>query len=54
MGFAGLARPANLPTAAADILAGIAIILYLKDIVVVNFMSGHCGNVLSLVFSSIA
>ncbi|WP_091602623.1 UbiA-like protein EboC [Maribacter dokdonensis] len=54
MGFARLARPANLPTAAADILAGIAIILYLKDIVVLNFMSGQSGNVLSLIFSSIA
>jgi 4-hydroxybenzoate polyprenyltransferase len=54
MGFARLARPANLPTAAADILAGIAIGLYLTNIDVIQFSVKHSENVLSLVFSSIA
>mgnify|MGYP003681894138 CR=1 FL=1 len=54
MGFARLARPANLPTAAADILAGIAIGLYLANIDVIQFLVENSNNVFSLVFSSIA
>ena len=37
MGFARLARPANLPTAAADILAGVAIALNFLEIRVLIF-----------------
>ncbi|APQ19216.1 ubiquinone biosynthesis protein UbiA [Maribacter hydrothermalis] len=54
MGFARLARPANLPTAAADILAGIAIALYLQNIDVLDFLTEQIGDVLLLVFSSVA
>ena len=54
MGFARLARPANLPTAAADILAGVAIALYLKNIEVLKFLGDQSADILSLVFSSIA
>ncbi|MDO6472700.1 UbiA-like protein EboC [Maribacter sp. 1_MG-2023] len=54
MGFAHLARPANLPTAAADILAGIAIALYLKNIEALNFLTEQSGDVLLLIFSSVA
>tara|TARA_R110000751_G_scaffold206717_2_gene310679 strand:+ start:2403 stop:3302 length:900 start_codon:yes stop_codon:yes gene_type:complete len=54
MGFARLARPANLPTAAADILAGVAIALYLKNIEVLKFLEDQSADILSLVFSSIA
>ncbi|WP_084684701.1 UbiA-like protein EboC [Maribacter forsetii] len=54
MGFARLARPANLPTAAADILAGIAIALYLSTIDVLGFLTEQSGDVLLLVFSSVA
>ncbi|WP_116769803.1 UbiA-like protein EboC [Maribacter litoralis] len=54
LGFARLARPANLPTAAADILAGIAIMLYLQNIDVLTFLGEQGGDVLSLVFSSVA
>ncbi|WP_282051100.1 UbiA-like protein EboC [Maribacter aquivivus] len=54
MGFARLARPANLPTAAADILAGIAIALYLRNIETLKFLSEQSGDVLLLVFSSVA
>jgi hypothetical protein len=54
MGFARLARPANLPTAAADILAGVAITLFLEHIEVLSFLKGNSISVLLLVFSSIA
>ncbi|MEP2240041.1 MAG: UbiA-like protein EboC [Maribacter sp.] len=54
MGFARLARPANLPTAAADILAGIAIALYVRKIEVLNFLVEQSGDMLLLVFSSVA
>tara|TARA_R110001592_G_scaffold287423_1_gene556219 strand:- start:441 stop:1340 length:900 start_codon:yes stop_codon:yes gene_type:complete len=54
MGFARLARPANLPTAAADILAGVAITLFLEHIEVLSFLKENSISVLSLVFSSIA
>ena len=54
MGFARLARPANLPTAASDILAGVAITLFLENIEILNFLKGNSVSVVSLVFSSIA
>ena len=54
LGFARLARPANLPTAAADILAGIAIALYLRNIDVLGFLTEQSGDVILLVFSSVA
>tara|TARA_R110002051_G_scaffold1246_2_gene6867 strand:- start:6058 stop:6957 length:900 start_codon:yes stop_codon:yes gene_type:complete len=53
-GYLQLMRPANLPTAAADILAGITIILYLRNIDVLTFLSDHGGVVLLLVLSSVA
>lgn len=53
MGFARLARPANLPTAAADICAGIAIGLYIQSIDAGLFLPEHIGITLSLVFSSV-
>lgn len=53
MGFARLARPANLPTAAADICAGIAIGLYVQSIDTGLFLQEHIGITLSLVFSSV-
>ncbi|MDO1511716.1 UbiA-like protein EboC [Maribacter confluentis] len=53
-GYLELMRPANLPTAAADIFAGIAIILYLRNIEVLSFLSENGGDVFLLVFSSIA
>ncbi|KKO00308.1 hypothetical protein LCGC14_0127260 [marine sediment metagenome] len=54
MGFARLARPANLPTAVADILAGVAISLYLKNIEVLKFLGEQSSDILLLVFSSVA
>ncbi|WP_291962084.1 UbiA-like protein EboC [Maribacter sp.] len=54
MGFARLARPANLPTAAADIMAGFAIALYLKNIVVIDFLKEHNVDLLLLVISSVS
>ena len=54
MGFARLTRPANLPTAAADVLAGIAIILYLRNIEVLTYLREQSGDVFFLVFSSVA
>jgi 4-hydroxybenzoate polyprenyltransferase len=54
MGFARLARPANLPTAAADILAGVAITLFLEHIEVLSYLKENSISVLLLVFSSIA
>lgn len=52
MGFARLARPANLPTAAADIFAGISLALFSSMIAVVDFFSENTGACISLVFSS--
>tara|TARA_R110000744_G_scaffold22977_3_gene58533 strand:- start:802 stop:1701 length:900 start_codon:yes stop_codon:yes gene_type:complete len=54
MGFARLARPANLPTAASDILAGVAITLFLENIEVLSFLRENSISVVLLVFSSIA
>ncbi len=53
MGFARLARPANLPTAAADIFAGIAIGLYAQNVEVLGFLRENVGSVVSLLFSSV-
>ncbi|WP_419212136.1 UbiA-like protein EboC [Maribacter sp. X9] len=53
MGFARLARPANLPTAAADILAGMAIGLNIQNTGALVFLQENLTSVLSLVFSSI-
>lgn len=53
MGFARLARPANLPTAAADIFAGMTIGLYVQNTDVLVFLSDNVSSVVSLVFSSI-
>lgn len=53
MGFAQLARPANLPTAAADILAGIAIGLFFKNIDAISFLEDNIVKILSLTFSSV-
>lgn len=53
MGFARLARPANLPTAAADIFAGMAIGLYTQNTEIQDFFGEHVSSVISLVFSSI-
>ena len=53
MGFARLARPANLPTAAADILAGMAIGLFAEQRMAFQFMVQHWAMVVSLIFSSI-
>jgi 4-hydroxybenzoate polyprenyltransferase len=53
-GYLQLMRPANLPTAAADILAGIAIILYLQNVEALSFLNLQGRNVFVLVFSSVA
>lgn len=53
MGFARLARPANLPTAAADIFAGVIIGLFLGQVLVLNAVQEHGSTVLLLIFSSI-
>ncbi|TLP81691.1 UbiA-like protein EboC [Maribacter sp. ACAM166] len=53
LGFAHLARPANLPTAAADILAGIAIGLFFENIAAIAFLKENLLSVLSLIFSSV-
>jgi len=53
MGFARLARPANLPTAAADIFAGVAIGLFAEQILPFQYMAEHWVVVLCLIFSSI-
>ncbi|WP_424001544.1 UbiA-like protein EboC [Maribacter sp. IgM3_T14_3] len=53
-GYLQLMRPANLPTAAADILAGITIVLYLQNIDVMTFLGEQGGDVFLLVFSSVA
>lgn len=53
MGFARLARPANLPTAAADIFAGAAIGLYAQNVEVLGFLMDNIKDVLSVVFASV-
>lgn len=53
MGFARLARPANLPTAAADILAGISLALFSLNSTSLDFFSENWDEVLSLVFASV-
>lgn len=53
MGFARLARPANLPTAAADILAGISLALFSFNSDTSDFFVENGGNILSLVFASV-
>ena len=53
MGFARLARPANLPTAAADILAGVAIGLFFENIEAFSFFKENIFLVLSLTLSSV-
>ncbi len=53
MGFARLARPANLPTAAADILAGIAISLALGKLPIMEHFLDNVSQVLWLIFASV-
>lgn len=53
MGFARLARPANLPTAAADILAGITISLYFLNTEAATFFVESRFEVFLLVCSSV-
>ncbi|PIB25250.1 UbiA-like protein EboC [Maribacter sp. 4G9] len=53
IGFARLARPANLPTAAADIFAGIALALFSTIVGIPEFFSVNGQGILSLVFASV-
>lgn len=53
MGLARLCRPANLPTAAADILAGIAISCFFSGIASVDYFLVDTGIITLLVFSSV-
>ena len=53
MGFARLARPANLPTAAADIFAGISLALFSLNVKIPEFFSANGGGIWSLVFASV-
>lgn len=53
MGLARLCRPANLPTAAADILAGIAISCFFSGIASVDYFLVDTGTITLLVFSSV-
>ncbi|MFX0557687.1 UbiA-like protein EboC [Maribacter sp. CXY002] len=53
LGFARLARPANLPTAAADIIAGIAICLSHEGISSIDFFQENMTLLVALVFSSV-
>jgi 4-hydroxybenzoate polyprenyltransferase len=53
MGLARLCRPANLPTAAADILAGIAISCFFSGIASVDNFLVDTGTIILLVFSSV-
>ena len=53
MGFARLARPANLPTAAADILAGAAISRYFWVTDSIKYLGDNPLKLLLLVFSSV-
>jgi len=53
MGFARLARPANLPTAAADILAGIAICLSLEGFPIMEYFLENVVQVVCLILASV-
>lgn len=53
MGLARLCRPANLPTAAADIFAGIAISCFFSGIASVDFFLVDTGTIALLVFASV-
>lgn len=53
MGYARLARPANLPTAAADILVGIAIAVYFVSLEISVFLADISIDVLNLVCASV-
>ncbi len=53
MGYARLARPANLPTAAADVLTGIAISAYFVPIEIAVSFTDNYIDVLCLVCSSV-
>ncbi len=53
MGLLRLCRPANLPTAAADILAGIAISCFFSGIASVDYFLVDTGTITLLVFSSV-
>jgi len=53
MGLARLARPANLPTAAADILAGIAISCFFSGIASIDYFLVDTGTIALLVFASV-
>lgn len=53
MGFARLARPANLPTAAADILAGISLSLFSIQVSAPVFMEENWTDIVFLVFASV-
>jgi 4-hydroxybenzoate polyprenyltransferase len=53
MGFARLARPANLPTAAADILAGIAICLSLKGFPIMEYFLENVSHIVTLILASV-
>jgi 4-hydroxybenzoate polyprenyltransferase len=53
MGFARLARPANLPTAAADIFAGVVLGLFLEHHQVFTVWQEHGITILCLVASSV-
>ncbi len=53
MGLARLARPANLPTAAADILAGVAISCFFSGIASIDYFLVDTGTIALLVFASV-
>ncbi len=53
MGYARLARPANLPTAAADIFAGIAIAIGVSNQNLETFFANNSFNSLSLILASV-
>ena len=53
MGFARLARPANLPTAAADILAGVAISCFFSGIAPAHFFLVEAEAIVFLVLASV-
>ncbi len=53
MGYARLARPANLPTAAADIFAGIAIAIGVNNQNLETFFTNNIFNSLSLILASV-
>lgn len=53
MGLARLCRPANLPTAAADILAGIAISCFFSGIASVDYFLVDTETIIQLVLASV-